>query len=76
MRQEICTRNIEHKHRTYRSIKDGLQRKEQEGMREMVEYWKKARGESKTDDVNHTECRAYETLLDTSLTLYQYLVYT
>ena len=41
-------------------------------MREMVEYWKKVRDESKTDDVNPTGCRAYETLLDTSLTLYQY----
>ena len=40
-------------------------------MREMVEYWKKVRGESKTDDVNPIGCRAYETTLDTSLTLYQ-----
>ena len=41
-------------------------------MREMVEYWKKVRGESKTDDVNPTGCRAYETPLDTSLALDQY----
>ena len=38
----------------------------------MVEYWKKVRGESKTDDANPTGCRAYETLLDTSLALNQY----
>ena len=41
-------------------------------MREMVEYWKKVRGESKTAEVNPTGCRAYENPLDTSLTLYQY----
>ena len=41
-------------------------------MREMVEYWKKVQGESKTDKVNPSGCKAYETPLDTSLTLYQY----
>ena len=41
-------------------------------MREMVEYWKKVQGESKTDKVNPSGCKAYETPLDTSLTLCQY----
>ena len=39
-------------------------------MGETVEYWKKVRGESKTDDVNLTRCRAYETILDISLASY------
>ena len=35
----------------------------------MVKYWKKVLGESKTGDANPTGYGAYETLLETSLTL-------
>ena len=60
------------KSRTYMSNQRGVtKRRGREGMREIVE-WKGDRGESKTNDVNPTGCRAFESSLDTFLTLYQY----